>query len=351
MLGRKSGRTFTVPPIETVEELEDKLSEPTPALVEAIGNLDGDIIILGINGKIGPSLARMASLCIQESGRKRRFIGVDRNLAPDAAQKYQAMGIETIEADLLEPGAFDKLPDAENVLYLCAQKFGSTGAEWNTWAINVLLAGLAARRYKDSKIVAFSSGNVYPFEPVGSGGSTEATPPAPVGEYAMSCLGRERMFEHYAERAGAKVCLLRLNYAVELRYGVIHDVAAKVWKKTPIDLNMGHVNVVWQGYVCRVVLGALLAEAPPRILNITGPETVSVRWMANRLGELMGKAPVFEGEEAPTALLNNAALCHKLFGYPKLSVDALIELVAQWIMAGGQTLGKETHYDTRNGKF
>ena len=341
-----------VKPIETVDALEDKLSEPTPQLIESMKHLNGDILILGVGGKVGPTLARMAVRAVEASGVARKVIGVDFFPDPAARARLDAVGVETVQANLLEDGAFEKLPEAENVLYMIGRKFGSTGAEWQTWTTNVFLAGLAAKRFSRSRIVAFSSGNIYPFVPLASGGATEATPTAPVGEYAMSCLGRERMLDHYSNEAGAKVVHFRLNYAVELRYGILFDVATQVWNETPINLGMGHVNVIWQGYVGGVAMQCFgLAAAPPRILNVTGPETASIRWLATRFGEVMGKTPVLAGEEAPSALLSNAAQCFKRFGYPSVSLDTLVEWVAYWVAAGGQDLGKPTHYETRDGKF
>jgi nucleoside-diphosphate-sugar epimerase len=216
----------------------------------------------------------------------------------------------------------------------------------------VHLPGLVAQRFKDARIVAFSSGNIYPFTPVGSGGCTESTVPNPVGEYAITCLGRERMFDFYAHEAGTRVLHLRLNYAIDLRYGVLVDVAAQVWNDSPIDVTMGHLNCVWQGYANSVALQCFpLVAAPSRVLNVTGPELVSVRWAATRFGELMGKKPVFVGNEAPDALLSNAAQCHRLFGYPQVCVDTMIEWAAQWIMNGGELLGKPTLYATRDGRY
>ncbi len=338
--------------LKNVKELESLLSEPTPGVIESMGKLKGNLLILGAGGKVGPTLAQMAGRAVAEAGSKSTVTAVSAVFEKGVQQHLKSLGLQTIKTDLLAPGAFDKLPDAENVIYMLGQKFGSTGAEWNTWAVNVLLAGLAAGRYRNSRIVAFSSGNIYPFVGTGSGGATEATIPNPVGEYAMSCLGRERMFDYYSHNAGAKVLHYRLNYAAELRYGIVLDVATQVWNGTPINLATGCVNVIWQGYANAVALQSLaLADSPPRILNVTGPEQVSIRWMATRLGELLGKKPRFTGEEAPTALLSNATHCHRLFGYPSVSVDTLVEWVAQWLKAEGSTLGKPTHYETRDGKF
>ncbi len=343
---------LSVEPIKTEKQLDEVLSKPNEQLVASMKRLKGDILILGVGGKVGPTIAQTAVRAIEASGVKRRVMGVDFFPTAASGKRIDDLGVETIKTDLMEKEAFDRLPDAANVMYMIGRKFGSTGAEWGTWMTNVQLAGLAARRYQKSRVVAFSSGNIYPFLPLASGGATESVPTSPIGEYAMSCLGRERMFDYYANEAKAKVLQFRLNYAVELRYGIILDVAQQVWNGTPIDVTMGNVNIIWQGYVSSVALQSFeLAASPARILNVAGPETVSVRWMATRLGELMGKKPTFTGEEAPNALLSNSLQCHKLFGYPEVSADKVIEWVAYWIMAGGGTLGKPTHYETRDGKF
>ena len=301
---------------------------------------------------MGPSLARLAIRGIEASGVERRVFAASTFSTKGLRRRLDSLGIDTLETDLLEPGSLDALPDVANVIYMAGRKFGSAGAEWLTWATNVHLPGLVAQRFKDSRIVSFSSGNIYPFVPVLNGGATESTPPDPVGEYAITCLGRERMFEHASRAMGVRVVQLRLNYAVELRYGVLVDIAAHVWNEDPIDLTMGHLNCVWQGYANSVALQSFaLASTPPRVLNLTGPELVSVRWAAGRFGALMGKQPVFTCEEAPTALLSNAAECHRLFGYPPVALDTVVEWVAHYVMEGGELLGKPTHFSTRNGRF
>lgn len=339
-------------PIASEEDLEERLSEPSPELVRFFGEWDGDLAILGVGGKMGPTLARMAARAAQASGRARRVVAVSSFSQPGLRERLEGWGVETLPLDLLARDAMDRLPDVPNVVYMVGRKFGSTGAEWNTWATNVYAAGRVAERYRGTRIVAFSSGNVYPFVPVAAGGATEDTPPGPVGEYAMSCLGRERMFDYWSHEAGAKVLHYRLNYAVELRYGVIVDVALKVRDGRPVDVSMGYLNAVWQGYANEVALRALaLAGSPPRILNVTGLETVSVRGLAQRLGELLGREPVLAGEEAPTALLSNAAQCHRLFGPPRYGLDTVVEWVARWVSSGGALLNKPTHFDARDGKF
>ncbi|MCS6952426.1 MAG: NAD(P)-dependent oxidoreductase [Bryobacterales bacterium] len=334
------------------QELEDLLSRPSEADREAARDWSGDLLILGAGGKMGPTLARRARRAADEAGVSLRVIAVARFSDPAVREKLERWGVETLTADLLDEEQLAALPDAPNVVFMAARKFGSTGDEPLTWALNTYLPARVAVRFRHSRIVAFSSGNVYPLVPVISGGATEATPPDPIGEYAQSVLGRERMFQYFSQLYGTPVVLLRLNYAVELRYGVLLDIGLKVFERRPVDLSMGAVNVIWQGDANSVCLRAFrLAASPPEILNVTGPETLSVRWIARRFGEHFGVEPVFEGTEAPTALLNNAAHCHRLFGYPSVSAEQMIEWVAQWIAAGGRILGKPTHFEVRDGKF
>jgi nucleoside-diphosphate-sugar epimerase len=279
-------------------------------------------------------------------------MGVARFSAPGARDDLERAGIETIPADLLQDGALEALPDAPNLVYMAARKFGSTGAEHATWAMNTHLPGLVARRYRESRIVAFSSGNVYPLSPVAAGGSTEQSAVDPVGEYAMSALGRERVFEYYSRQFGTPVTLLRLNYAIDLRYGVLYDIGVKVFERKPVDLSMGCANVIWQGDANSVCLRSFrCAQSPPFVLNLTGPETLSVRWAAARFGAHFGIEPEFKGAESQTALLNNAALCMRLFGYPTVSVEQMIDWIATWIGMGGRSLGKPTKFEQRDGRF
>lgn len=350
---RKNGcESSLARPPRTVAELEDRLSEPGHGVIDAMSRLDGDLLILGVGGKMGPSLAQLAVRAIAASGVERRVFAVSSFSQKGLRKRLESIGVETIQGDLLEPGMLESLPDVPNVIFMAGRKFGSTGTEWVTWATNVHLPALVAQRFKDARIVSFSSGNVYPLESVLYGGSTESTPPDPVGEYAMTCLGRERIFEHFARLHSTKMLQLRLNYAVELRYGVLADIASHVWNQSPLDLRMGHLNCVWQGYANTVALqGLAIAESPSRVLNLTGPELVSIRWAATRLGALMGKTPVFTGEESGSALVSNAAQCHRLFGYPQVSLDTLFEWTAHWVMNGGELLGKPTHFETRDGKF
>jgi nucleoside-diphosphate-sugar epimerase len=338
--------------IQSEAELEDRLSTPSAADVAFFRELEGDLIIIGVAGKMGPSLARLATRASQASGVPRRIIGVSRFSTPSSEQFLQQAGVETIRTDLLDAGAVAALPDARNVIFMAGRKFGSTGAESLTWAMNAYLPALIAERYRHSRIVSFSSGNVYPLVPVDSGGATEETAPAPTGEYAQSVLARERIFEHFSRRHEIPVTLLRLNYAIDLRYGVLLDIGSKVFARQAVDVTMGAVNVIWQGDANSVALRSLAhCQSPPFILNLTGLETLSVRTLAHRFGEIFGKEPRIEGKEAATGLLNNASLCHRLFGGPSVTVEQMIDWTAHWIMSEGATLNKPTHFESRDGKF
>ena len=338
--------------VSTEQQLEDLLSQPSEADARAMAALEGDLLILGVGGKMGPSLARRARRACELAGVKKRIIGVARFSTPGTREFLDGSGIETIATDLLDDESLAALPDAENVIFMTGRKFGSSGSEHLTWAMNVFLPAAATERFRRARIVAFSSGNVYPLMPVLQGGAIESTPVAPVGEYAQSALGRERMLEYFSERHGTPVTILRLNYAIDLRYGVLLDVGQKVFERRPVELSMGHANVIWQGDANSVCLRSFaLCQSPPAILNLTGPEIISIRWLARRFGERFGVEPVFEGAESETALLNNAARCHRLFGYPSVTVEQMIEWVADWIGLGGATLNKPTHFETRDGRF
>mgnify|MGYP001444754192 CR=1 FL=1 len=338
--------------MRSVAELEERLSRPRDALVADLRKLDGDILVLGAGGKLGPSLVRLALRGVAAAGTGARVIAVSRFTEPGLADALAAEGAEVVAADIADGHSLAELPDAANVIFLVGAKFGTVGREHATWATNTYLPGRVAERYAGSRIVALSTGNVYPLVPVTSGGCTESTPPDPVGEYAMSCLGRERILTHFAERNGTRTALIRLNYAVEMRYGVLVDLARAVLSGEPIDLATGHVNIVWQGYANEVTLRALHhVDSPPFVLNVTGPETLSVRQVATALGELLGREPILVGEEAPTALLSNAQRCHRLFGYPDVPLAELIEWTAEWVRAGGPLYNKPTHFQRRDGRF
>lgn len=342
-------------PPDTEAEVEDRLSTPTEPLIADLAALPGDVVILGVGGKMGPTLAKLARRAADtaDGGRGgRRIVGVSRFSEAQLPAELQAAGVETVTCDLLDPAAVAALPEAPNVVFMAGRKFGSRGGEALTWAMNSYVPALVAQRYGAARVVVFSSGNVYPFVPVISGGATEATPPQPVGEYAQSALGRERIFEYFSGQSCLAVTLLRLNYAIDLRYGILVDVAEQVWNGEPVDVSMGHVNVIWQGDANAVALRALaLAASPPAVLNLTGPETVAVRWLAIRFGELLGVEPRFSGQESFDALLNNAAHCSALFGYPAVPLALMMEWVAHWVRRGGRTLGKPTHFQERQGQF
>lgn len=338
--------------MRTVAELEAKLAEPSEQLIRDLAGVEGDIIILGVGGKMGPSLAKLAANAIREGGLNKKVIGVSRFSNAAARQELEDAGIETISCDLLNDEELQKLPHADNVIYMAGNKFGTTGKEYFTWAMNAYLPGRVAEKYKQSRIVVFSSGNVYPFSPVGSGGVNEAVAPGPIGEYAQSCLGRERVFEHFSHQYGTPMVMYRLNYAIDMRYGVLLEIARSVNEGRAINLAMGHANVIWQGDANEMAIRCLTVSSnPPSIVNVTGPETMSIRWAAEEFGKRLGKEPQFVGSESETALLSNASKSHQLFGYPRVSLLQMIDWTAEWVQAGGETLNKPTHFQEREGKF
>ncbi|HWB54730.1 MAG TPA: hypothetical protein VG722_11075 [Tepidisphaeraceae bacterium] len=338
--------------IEDVAQLEEMLSEPTPKLVELFGDLHGDLMVLGAAGKMGPTLARMAKRATDAAGVKRRVIAVARFSNPEEKKNLESWGVETIKADLLEQGQLDALPDAPNIVFMAGMKFGATGNEPLTWAMNTLLPAMVCQKFPKSRIAAFSTGNVYGLSPVTRGGSIESDPLQAVGDYAMSCVGRERMFEYFSNINGTHVSLLRLNYATEMRYGVMVDLAQKVWNEEPITLAMGNFNAIWQGDANAMALASLVKAASPAfVLNIAGPELLSVRQVCTDFAKLMKRSVTFEGSESPDALLSNGQLGHQLFGPPGVGVKQLIGWIADWIMRGGATINKPTHFESRDGKF
>ncbi len=338
--------------IRDQEQLEDLLSEPTEAAVRALAQVEGDIMLLGVAGKMGPTLARMARRASDTAGTARRVIGVSRFSTPGSEDALRAHGIETIRGDLLDESFLTALPDAANVIHMAVMKFGATGNPAMTWAMNVHLPAMICRRFCRSRILAFSTGNVYPLVPIDSGGSLETDPVGPVGEYAMTALGRERMFDHFSQTLGMPVSLVRLNYAVEMRYGVLVDIGRKVLADENIDLSMGHANVIWQGDANAMTLAALAdASAPPFVVNVAGPELVSVRETAETFGRLFHKTPKLTGTEAPNALLSDGTKGYDRYGRPRVSCEQLVRWIAHWIQAGGSSLGKPTHFEVRDGKF
>ncbi len=331
--------------------LEEVMTRPDAALRADLAAVPGDLLVLGAGGKMGPTLCRLA----KRADPARRVIAVARFSEPGLRGKLQSWGVECLAADLMDRAALAALPEAPNVVFMAARKFGSTGNEPLTWAMNVLLPAMVAERFAAtaaSRLVFFSTGNVLPLVPVGSGGADEGAAPAPVGDYAASCLGRERVFQHAAATRGLRCAGIRLNYAIDLRYGVLHDVAAKVRDGVPVPLAMGHANVIWQGDANAWTLRALVhASRSCPVLNVTGPETVSIRWLAERFGDRLGRAPEFVGTEAPDALLSNAARAFRCFGYPRVPLLRMIDWVADWVARGGRSLGKATKFEVRDGRF
>jgi nucleoside-diphosphate-sugar epimerase len=333
-------------------QLDALLSEPTERVVQTLAQLEGDIIVLGVGGKMGPTLARMARRAADLTGTARRVIGVSRftDAAHEAA--LQAHGVETIRCDLLDDTEVGRLPAVPNVIFMAGRKFGSTGAESLTWAMNCLVPSAVCRHFEASRIVAFSTGNVYGLTGVGAGGSRETDVPQPVGEYAMSCLGRERVFEYFSQTRGTRVAILRLNYAVEMRYGILVDLARRVLAGEPIDLAMGYVNVIWQADANRIALCALAhAASPPLVVNVAGTEEVSVRQVSGWLARALSRQAAFIGVESPDALLSNGSRGWSLLGTPGIDVARLVDWTADWLARGRATSGKPTRFESREGRF
>jgi nucleoside-diphosphate-sugar epimerase len=338
--------------IRTVEELEDLLSEPSTGAIESIGRLDSDLMLLGVGGKMGPTLARMALRASQLAGIKRRIIGVSRFTQRTLEDQLQEQGIETISCDLLDSKQVQELPLVPNIIFMTGMKFGSQDQQALTWAMNTHIPALIAQRFSQSKIVAFSTGNVYGLSSIESGGSLETDLLAPVGEYAMSCVGRERIFEYFSQTNRTPMTILRLNYATELRYGVLGDIARKVYSGEPIDLRMGYFNAIWQGDANAMSLQTFdHVTSPPQILNLAGPELLNVRTVAETFANRFQIPVRFTGIESTDALLNNARLSHRLFGSPRISASQMIDWIAQWVQIGGRSLDKPTHFEVRDGKF
>ncbi len=336
----------------TKEEILGCYLAPSQRLIDDIQRIEGDILILGAGGKMGPSMARLAVEAVRRSGTDKRVIAVSRFSDEKLVNDLQAAGVEIIKADLLNESELQGLPDVPNVIYLAGYKFGTTGNEPYTWIMNTYLPAKVAEKYSNSRIVVFSSGNIYPLSPVTNGGSSEDTATSPVGEYAQSCLGRERMFQYFSQKNHTPMLLYRLNYANDVSYGILLEIARAVFEEKEIDLCMGNVNVIWQGDANEVALRSLLhCSSPVRILNVTGPETVSVRWVASEFAKMFGKKVSFTSTEEQNALLSNAAECFRLFGYPSVTLKQMMELIGRWVMEGGKTLNKPTHFQEREGKY
>ncbi len=328
--------------------LENWLSEPFAETRDLLRRTPGDVVVLGAGGKMGPTLAMM----LKRAAPERKVYAVSRFTDKQVGERISSKGIVVVEADLLDESAYDGLPEAPNVFYLAGMKFGATGQQALTWAMNVYMPALVARRYRRSRIVALSTGNVYPFVDILGRGSREQDTPGPVGEYAQTCLGRERVFQHFSGCFGTAVTLIRLNYANEPRYGILVDLTQKILHGEPIDVTMGVVNLIWQGDANNYIIRALcVAKSPPTILNVTGAEVLSVRELAGRIGKLLSVEPRLVGQEAPTALLSDASVCFGLFGRPVTSLDDMLRVIVGWVAAGKPVLGKPTKYNVRDGRF
>jgi len=336
-----------------VEALETFMSEPTPGLVADLARVDGDVIVLGVGGKMGPTLARMAKRAAPE----RRVIGVARFSEPGLRDSLQRHGVECIACDLLDRAALQRLPNVadgvRNCVFMAGHKFGATGNASLTWMMNVGVPMMVAETFREMRIVAFSTACVYPFVPVTGPGASESTPATPPsGDYANSCVGRERMFEYGSAKYGTAGRLVRLSYAIDMRYGVLHDVARQVFDGAPIDLTMGHADVIWQGDANEQSLRLLAhCTTPTTPINITGPQHTSIRWLAGEFGQRFGRAPAFTGQEAETAWLEDTREAQRLFGAPRVPMATMIDWVADWVQRDGPSLGKPTHFSTRDGKY
>ncbi|MBA4387694.1 MAG: epimerase [Verrucomicrobia bacterium] len=339
-------------PYESLEALEERLSRPTNGVMDTIRKCRGDLLIIGAGGKIGPSLATMVRRAMDRLGRKDDVIAVDLFPVPELKAKLKKLGIRTVTCNFMDRKQVEKLPDADNVIFMAGQKFGTSQGPELTWAMNTLVPEHACERYPSSRIVAYSTGCVYPLVDVKSGGATEKVPPAPPGDYANSCVGRERIFTYFSNKNKTPVAIYRLNYAIDLRYGVLVDIGNKVWKGEPLDVTMGHVNIIWQGDAnARAIQCLDLAACPPVPINVTGKDCIPVRRIAQSFGKLMGRKVKLTGKEAKTAWLSNSSWSYKIFGKPEVDVDQMIAWTAKWIAAGGPSLGKPTHFESRDGKF
>lgn len=339
--------------ITTEAALEERLSRPTPLSIEALSKLEGDLLVLGIGGKMGPSLVRLARRSADAAGKRDlRVIGLSRFSAAGLRDDLERERIQTLAGDLLDETFRALLPDVPNVLFMLGHKFSHGDGPSQYWAVNTWLPGVLADQFRNSKIVCFSTGNVYPFTRVDEPAPTEESPCQPIGEYAITALGRERIVEYVSRRYGTRAAILRLNYAVEARYGVLVDLAERLLAGTPIDLTTPCVNIVWQGYANAVALASFaVVSSPPHVLNLTGLGNLRIRELAERLAKRFGVEPRFAGDEGPTALLSDASRCHEMFGPSDVDLDDLLDLTAAWFRHGGRTLGKPTKFQVRDGKF
>ncbi|MDH5398584.1 MAG: NAD(P)-dependent oxidoreductase [Cyclobacteriaceae bacterium] len=338
--------------MKTVEELEERLSRPTARLVSDLKNIEGDFLVLGAGGKMGPSLCRLLKRALDEAGIEREIIAVSRFGSGTLREQLEKMGVKTMAGDLLDEDFLKALPEVTNVFFMAGTKFGTSDNQSYTWVMNAFLPGLAAKKFRNSRIIVFSTGNVYPFTNIDSGGATEEMPTEPVGEYGQSVQGRERMFEYFSGIYKTPVVVYRLNYAIDMRYGILLEVANAVWSGRPIDLSMGYVNVIWQGDANEYAIRLLnYCQSPPLIMNVTGTETISIKWLAGKFGERFGKQPLFENSPAPNALLSNATRMMGLLGAAEVTIDEMIDWTATWVENEGYQLGKSTHFQERKGRF
>lgn len=330
-----------------ITHLEEVMSTPSPALIGDLAKVPGDLMVLGVGGKMGPTLARMA----KRADPKRRVIGVARFSEAGLRESLQSHGIECINADLLSREALANLPDAPNIVFMAGRKFGSSGSEWLTWAMNAHVPALVAERFPKSRLVVFSTACVYPFVSTAGNGALEDVAPTPPGEYANSCVARERMFQHFSHQYNTPGRLIRLSYAIDMRYGVLHDLARKVIAREPVDLAMGHANIIWQGDANEWSLRALAhVDTPTTPLNVSGPK-ISIRDCARKMGELLGVPVAFAGKEAETAWLIDSGEAERLFGPPSISLDIMIGWTVDWVQRGQASHNKPTHFEVRDGNY
>lgn len=339
--------------IASVEALEDNLSTPTDGVLNTLRNLQGDIMVLGAGGKMGPTLARMVRRGFQAIGQPdRRVIAVSRFSSQRAAQMLQKHGVETISCDLLDQAAVANLPLVPNIIFMAGQKFGTSDSPELTWVMNTLVPAYVAQHFYRSRIVVFSTGCVYPLVSTKGRSSHEGDPLGPLGDYANSCVGRERIFTHFAKTLGTSMLMFRLSYAIDLRYGVLADIGRKVFLRQPVDVTMPAANVIWQGDANARAIQSLLRTAnPPAVLNVTGINPVSIRETAARFGKLFGETPIITGTEASTAWLFDASKSYEWFGPTTVDLDQMINETCHWIRNGGESLGKPTHFEVRDGNF
>lgn len=337
---------------QTTQELLSSMTEPSQALIQAVGQLKGGLMVLGAGGKIGPAMAIMAKRAFLAAGSEAGVYAVSLFDCPGAPAAMRQAGVEVIEADLSDAAQLASLPEAENIIYMAGKKFGTAGNEGDTWHVNVILPYLVSQRFPRSRIVAFSTGNTYGMAPLSGGGFCETDAPRPIGEYAQTCLGRERILERCSRQNNTPMLLFRLNYSIDMRYGVLCDIARNIQDGRPVDVSQSVFNCIWQGEVCEYAIRSLLLTAvPPEKLNVSSPESISIRWAAHELGRRLGKEPIFTGEEGNASLFLNCQKMVRLLGRPKLGILEMMDMVVDWMKNGGETIDAPTHFETTNGIF